>query len=513
VATGEEDVWTFGSAQSSPDDLAYAGTVRMPVLAAAIKPQPRVAVYGLGEAASRDAGPQGIREGADLSIPLTPTAAFYATVHPDFSNVELDQQSIAPTPFARYLSELRPFFTQGSNFYNNAGCFNGPCVTELYTPSIPTPREGYAIEGQQGRFIFASFDAVGDERQDLATTLDYATADLKWAVSLQRVAVTTPTLLDDVSYGTLSYNDRQHVQAYFDYGTDSGSDVKPSQDARRYDLGATWNDPTFAVYANLRKVGDGYAPADGYVPINGIAGYGAYAEKIWLPKPNDVLQGITFGGYVDRYQGESDGEKQSDNKLGLDFLTKHAFDLNVTSGSSYLRLADGVLVPVSQSGIGLTYHSGTQENSGNFLSHGPSATPTTISFNTGRYGSGLLDSWLRSTTMRAGSRGTVTLELDDTAQRFDRSAADVQWFERAGYLYQLSADSSFAFGIRRAVGTPPAPNGGGDCIGRCTNIAASYHLRMAHSELYVGYGDPNALSTAPQAIVKFIYYVGAQRGT
>jgi hypothetical protein len=36
---------------------------------------------------------------------------------------------------------------------------------------------------------------------------------------------------------------------------------------------------------------------------------------------------------------------------------------------------------------------------------------------------------------------------------------------------------------------------------------------MARSERYAGYSDPNALSTTPQGIFKFIYYVGAQRGT
>jgi hypothetical protein len=60
---------------------------------------------------------------------------------------------------------------------------------------------------------------------------------------------------------------------------------------------------------------------------------------------------------------------------------------------------------------------------------------------------------------------------------------------------------------------PPTPNGGGDCTTTCTNLSFALHIRRPREELYVGYGDPNDLSTLPQAIVKFIYYVGAEKGS
>ncbi|MDQ2908890.1 MAG: hypothetical protein M3R44_06010, partial [Candidatus Eremiobacteraeota bacterium] len=145
--------------------------------------------------------------------------------------------------------------------------------------------------------------------------------------------------------------------------------------------------------------------------------------------------------------------------------------------------------------------------------HGTSAYPTTLSYNTGRYGNGRLDTWLRSKTLAAGKRGSLTLELDDTAQWFSHGADNVQWFERVGYAYQLTADSSLALGLRRVVGSPPLPNGGGNCIGTCSNVSFAYHRKTQRNELYLGYGDPNTLITVPQFIVKFIYYVGAEKGT
>jgi hypothetical protein len=173
-----------------------------------------------------------------------------------------------------------------------------------------------------------------------------------------------------------------------------------------------------------------------------------------------------------------------------------------------------LLTPISQNGVALTFHSGSQTNNPiSFDAHGPSATPTTLSFNTGRFGDGRLDTWVRRSTVRAGGRGTLTAEVDDTAQYFAAAAPNVQWFDRVGYTYQLDSESSLSLGVRKVVGVAPVPNGGGNCVGVCTNLSVAYHARQAHSEFYVAYGDPNSLSTAPQAVLKIIFYTGADKGT
>lgn len=511
-ATGEEQVWTYGTAQTNADSIVYGGSLVMPTVVAS-RPKPRLAVYTLGAVASASAGGSTSRAGADLSLPITPTASFYATIHPDFSNVELDQQSIAPTAFQRQYSEVRPFFTQGANFYNNLNCDACPGIAELYTPAIPTPRRGYAVEGNQGLFGFAAFDAVGASRNDAASVADWHSADHVWEATIQRVAVTTPTLLDDTTTSGISYYDQKHTSAYFNYGNDHGSNVTLPSDAQRYDVGGAWISQTFGVFGSMRKLGDDYQPVDGYIQHPGIAGYAFGSNKIWLLRGGSFLQSLGVGGFLDRYHGRSDGLNQTDNQATLDILTKKAIDVQVTSGSSYLRTSDGIFTPISQNGITLIRGSGSNQNAGNFPSHGTSAYPTTLSYNTGRYGNGRLDTWLRSTTFAAGKRGSLTLELDDTAQWFSHGADNVQWFERVGYAYQLTADSSLALGLRRVVGSPPVPNGGGNCIGTCSNVSFAYHRKTQRNELYVGYGDPNTLITIPQLIVKFIYYIGAEKGT
>ena len=136
--------------------------------AVAAKPKPRVGVYGLGALGSPASGLTTSRAGADFSLPITQTASLFGTVHPDFSNVEVDQSTISPTAFPRFFTEVRPFFTQANNYFDNFDCDACPGLSNLYSPNIPTPREGFAAAGHQGQLQFAAFDAVGDGRSDAA---------------------------------------------------------------------------------------------------------------------------------------------------------------------------------------------------------------------------------------------------------------------------------------------------------------------------------------------------------
>jgi hypothetical protein len=521
-ATGEQQVWSYDKVQMQPDsfgnaDYAHAGSIDIPHLSGITpaRPKPRAAIYALGEAASRTIGGPTSRVGADLSVPITPTASFYSTFHPDYSNVELDQQSIAPTVYQRYYNEVRPFFTQAANFYNQFNCDACPNVQALYTPAIPTPREGYAVEGKEGPFGFAAFDSIGDDRNDLASALDYTSSDTRWNAAVERVAVDLPGLNDDVTETGLAYSDLKHLSGYFNYGSDSGTNVLVPDQAQYYDLGGGWANQTFGFFAATRKVGEYYNPVDGFISHPGIAGYALYSAKIWDFSGNSKLASMGIDGFVDRYQGPTMGLAQSDNSLALDVLTKNALDLQLFTGSNYWRFGD-ILTPISQNaGFQFTYDSGLQTNNpGQFPYHGTSSTPTTITYNTGHYWTGRLDTWFRSTTIRVGNRGALTLALDDTAQWLPPPTANnIQWFESLSYAYQLGANSSFAVGLRQVIGYPPVPNGGGNCMGRCSNVSVAYHLRLRNSEIYVAYGNPNALTTVPQAIFKVIFYAGAQKGT
>src|ERR1700733_11137558 len=120
---------------------------------AVARPKPRADIYGLAsigedrnlfQQANGEFLPENVRSfGGDLSYPITPTVRFVGTLNPDFSNVEIDQQTIVPQEFQRQLIEYRPFFAQGAAFINassGARSTTGPASTApnlvFYSPSV-----------------------------------------------------------------------------------------------------------------------------------------------------------------------------------------------------------------------------------------------------------------------------------------------------------------------------------------------------------------------------------------
>jgi hypothetical protein len=514
-ASGATDVWSSDATQSNPDDVSRAGTVTFTLIGKTPLPKPRAAIYALGSAASATAGGSTSRIGGDLSVPVTPTAAIFAALHPDYSNVELDQQTISPTVYQRQYSEIRPFFTQAAADYDNFNCTACDVYwTNLYTPAIPTFAQGYGIEGKQGPITFAGFDAIGDGRTDGAAALNYSSPDSHWGASVQHVVADLPGVVDASNEAGIHWSDLKHLNAYVNAANDTGTNVPDPGAALAFDGGAGYFSSHVAIAAALRSVGPQFQPADGYVTHPGIAGYALYSAHIWDFAPQSKLASIGISGFLDRYAGPTDGIAQSDNQLVVDLLTKSAWDLQLYSGSEYWRFGDD-LTPISQNGgFTLTYHSGLQtDNPGNFPGHGSSATPTQLSYNTGRYGAGRLDTWFRTSTMRLGERGTLTFTIDDTAQWLPSGPDNIQWFDGVAYSYQIDRDSSFAIGLRRVNGQAPVPNGGGNCAGVCSNVSLAYHVRLKHEEIYAAYGNPNTLSTVPQALLKVIFYLGGQKGT
>jgi hypothetical protein len=513
-STGERQIWTYGPAQTNGDDVTYAGVLSGIAPAVASRPKPRIALYGLGGLGSDRSGLTTSRMGGDFSVPVTATSSVYGTIHPDFSNVEIDQQTISPTAYQRSFSEVRPFFTQGANFYDRFSCSACPFIAQLYTPAIPTPRDGYAFEGKQGGFSFAGFDAVGTGRNDGAAAVSYHTADNRWSLSAQTVAANAPGMTDHVDTGGVSFNDSKHVSAYFNYGTDHGTNVADGAQAQRYDVGTYLYTSTFGVAAAVRKVGRYYEPVDGFVQHADIAGYALYENKIWLFDKSSWLNSIQAGTFVDRYHARSGALNQSDTNVWLDVLTRSRIDVNLSSGSSYLLLDSGVFTPISQNGVSVTWHSGTYNDPGSNGFHGSSATPTTVTYNAGRFGPGRVETWFRSSTMRAGPRGTLSLEADDTRAYEDNGATNVQWLERLGYSYATGPNSSFAVGVRRIIGTQPVVDIRSlPSYNSAWNVSFAFHKRTPHDELYFAYGDASQLSTLPQLVVKFIHYFGAEKGT
>jgi len=277
-ATNQVVEWAHDPAQGGTDSNFYAGYLRgMEVVAKNARTKPRLAVYGLAEAASEDLGGSTSRMGADLSIPVTQTSSFVATFHPDYSNVELDQQSISPTAFPRRYSEVRPFFTQGQNFYNAFNCNDCLNTPFLYTPNIPTPRDGYAFEGKQGLFTFGAFTAQGNERNDNAQAISWNTADRANWLLYQRVGVDTPTIHDVAQYFQPIVGNTHNFNAYATFGDEHGNTITDPDGGKYREYGVNFYTPKSGLFAAYHEVGTQYSPPDSFVQIDDVRGPTVYA--------------------------------------------------------------------------------------------------------------------------------------------------------------------------------------------------------------------------------------------
>src|SRR6202022_1989274 len=148
-------------------------------------------------------------------------------------------------------------------------------------------------------------------------------------------------------------------------------------------------------------------------------------------------------------------------------------------------LSDGRMTPVTLAGIALSYRNG-------------SATPTNFVFNQGRYGDGRIATFDRNTVIKLGPITQLSLQAFDTVWYADARYRNIQWLERVALTRNISRDSSFAVGLRRIIGTPPAvanyfsygvapfPTGPASFYS-ASNVSVAYAYHRKRDELFVVY--------------------------
>ncbi len=511
VSTNSLDVWTYSAAQNNLADPVYAGTVTGVLgKTVASRPKPRAQIYALGEATTKAEGGSTSRLGADFSLPVTPTSSLVASVHPDYSNVEVDQQTIAPSPFAYQYAEVRPFFTQAAQSFDQTfSCSN--CPTLLYTPSIPTYRDGYAYEGTQGPFSFAAFDTVGQSRNDGAQVFSYSQQNAQdvYQVAVQHTGVDARAdagdLHDETTSITSGFLDRHtHYYYYANGAIDRGSAVTSPGDANYLETGAGYITPLLGYGANYQQIGEQFEPADGFVQQSDITGYESYYHQTFNFSSGDFLHDITTSANGAEYHNHLGLRAQEYASSAVDFDFRNLATIRLNQSESAVRIENGEFLPYDGNGALVGYRYATN-------------TPTYVQFGGGPYYHGKLDSWSYVSTV--GLAPTVHLRLEsDEDKYFTRYPGETDtsyWLDRASLDWQVNRFASFDVGARRLVGTPlPGSFGlvGGPALG-AGNLTAAFHLLEQKNEFYFVYGDPNSLSTKPALYLKWIRYIGAPKGT
>ncbi len=512
VAANALDVWAFDPHASNANDATFFGTLRgvgAHATAAATRPRPRAQVYALGELTPRSNGGDTSRVGADIALPIAPTASLVASFHPDYSNVETDQQSISPTAFPRSYEEVRPFFTQAAQSFNyTTSCTN--CPELLYTPAIPTYRDAYAVEGTRGPLTFAAFDAVGAGRDDSAEALDYDTSNASQALGLNVQSVTvneTGGLRDQVNSLATGYtNQHTHFGAYLNYGAESGTAVADGRGATYYQTGLVYATATTIGLLAWQHVGSDFAPLDAYVAQNDISGPQLYASDTLPFKSKTILHDIVVSSFDADLTNHLGRPSQNDASAQVNFDFSNLATVHAYYGESAVRTIEDEFLPFDGSGFLAGYKFET-------------ATPSYIEYTGGSYYHGRLDSWTYLTTLPLVTKVRLTLEADRnsyfTSDRMEMGGT--QWLERPTLDVQFNRETQFDVGLRRIIGPQlpvayAAPNFTAIDAGNVT-VALHYLARSGRDEVYLVYGDPNSLATTPAFFAKYILYLGAPKGT
>ncbi len=493
---------------------------------AVTKPKPRLEVYGLGSAGSdRDQYQQANGTfqaqktrsvGADLSYPLTPTISFVGTVNPDFSNVEIDQQTIVPQEFPRQLVEYRPFFAQGAQYLNpnpnGYSNFNAPQDRTFYSPSVGPFDSGAKVEGTYGLqsfgvLSFRGFNEVtGDTFDDQAFGYHHTLQDHTFQYWADGVMAHHSVAGTDDTYeaGFAGRNLHSGLVWELDSSVEDGSWV-PGGNARSTYGFVDVHKPNYEAIVQYADISPNFNPLDGFTTISDIRGFASFIN-LTGSTPGIKSYSLFFQG--DRYVDRSGAAHEADTGVFLNATFKNGFSINgmgpVTSElrgyngnffTGYPSYADGATVPFNFMGVPIGYRDGTP-------------TPLDVSANWGSFGGNWLHLYTATTSRPLGSKYTLGLEYDGSYERdLVTGALDSQWLRRVSLGLNMGASSNFSLSLRSINGR------GGFSTQPGLNVAAALHTRTKNGDLYVNFGSPSAFATLNRFIVKYVLRFGGDAGT
>jgi hypothetical protein len=236
--------YAFDPTMTSPFDVTLWPTMHDAPKLAATKRNPTAEIYGLAdmgrdrhifEGAAGQFVSNTIRnDGADLKIPITSGLNLDATLNPDFSNVESDQQTISPQEFRYQYAEYRPFFTQGANTLPGSEVF--------YSPSIGIFDRGEKLEGSIGRIGIGVLDVGAFGSSNQAYDFAYNSSDQELSISLAGASSHRANGSDNVSeFNASNLNTTSRIQSGVSIAFEDGAVTKNDDQAMRSE-----------VYAGLR---------------------------------------------------------------------------------------------------------------------------------------------------------------------------------------------------------------------------------------------------------------------
>lgn len=507
-----------------------------------LRPKPRAELYALESVgADRELFQQAngsfltqrVRPiGLDVTYPITSTINFVGTANPDFSNVETDQQTIAPQEFRRQLNEYRPFFAQGASFMNpnpsGAGNFIGAQDALFYSPSIGPFDTGAKVEGtfgdqSFGLMNFRGYDLPsGNTFNDSVFGYRHALQDSTFQYWADGVLAHHSVWGHDTALetGFKGRNLKNGLVYSFGTGVEKASTSwLPTGIAHNTDGFIDVHKPNYEALIGYSDTTPFYNPMDGYTGNSDARGFQGMANFNGSTK---MLKNWSVFLNGTRWLDRSGAVHEADSNLTINATFKNKFSINGLGPT--LSTLRGYDVPSGPNctgpSLGKNFYTGAPcylngENvQYNLMSlpfgygdGGP--TPIDVSANYGRFGGNELHYYTSQTSRPLGTRMTLGLEYDGTYERplVGAGSLESQFLRRITLGINTGSDSNLTLSLRSVNGR------GGFITQPGLNFAAAYHMRFRDGDLYMNYGTPAASITARRFIVKYVIRAGGDAGT
>jgi hypothetical protein len=531
AATNDVYTWAYEPTQNNLDsELNWPLLDGLRIAAHSARPRPQADLYALGSGGSAHNFYQGALgdfqqersrpAGLDVTYPLTNTLAFVGSANPDFSNVEVDQTTIAPQEFQRSLAEYRPFFTQGKNYINtvSGANVNGLAPSLFYTPSIGVFDRGEKLEGTAKNNSIGALDIAGSGFHDDALGYAYGSPHNDFTVKLEGVSAEHPGLRDTtLGYSLSRTNQRSGEMTLLAIANEAGTLVDRQGAARyvnasellqtqRWTNGFVWTD-----------IGPEFRPIDGLVPINDVRGFQGFVTYSGAGSATGPIKSYTFSVVADRFLNRDGAVHDADVIGGAGVTFKNLLSVSFGGGATELRSYRNAfpaytlpqVTRFNNDSIAIGYRDGT-------------ASPIDVSYSLGPFGTNVSGDQLfvqqltSSVTRPLGPRYAATFDLDGTVERIAQMrdpvaslapALDSQWLRRFSLTRSFDRDTSLAIGLRSI-------NGLGGFATPGSNLAISFHRRFQNEDqLYIDFGTPAANQTLHRLILKYVVHTGGETGS
>lgn len=573
AATGEHYTWAYnGVMQDAPigngwpnfiDTRYWAGWGGIQIskqMLRGLRPKPRAEVYALSSSgldrdifqqANGTFAPQNVRNaGVDVSVPLTSTINFVGTVNPDFSNVEIDQQTIAPQEFRRSLQEYRPFFAQGASFINaDAIGINNNVV--FYSPGVGAFNRGLKVEGTFGKQSFGLLNFNGYDQEtnntfhDTAYGYKHALQNRTFLYWADGVIAHHSIWGDDTTnqFGVAGRNLKTGFVWGLDTAQEHGSWLSTETalitgsplpiDRAHNSLGfVDVHKQNYEWNVTYEDISPYYNPIAGFTANSDIRGPSWFS---WGAGATPYIKNYTAFLTLDRFVDRSGAAHQADFSLSLNTTFKNGFSINglgpnISELRSYATVNPAAIgTTCDAAGLPRSYYTGFptyycgRDDTFNLMvlpfGYGDGTpTPVDVSASFGRFGHnmiGIEDNgsdyvhlYTISTSRPIGRILSLGLEYDGTVERgIESGLLDSQWLRRISIGAQLGQDENFTLSLR-------AINGTGGFAVPGSNFAAAYHKRFRNGdELFANFGTPAAPYTLDRFILKYLFRFGGDAGT